>query len=205
MTRIANAERAPYRSELRERQAAETRDRILDAVVRVMARGVAELSIPAVAREAGVSVPTVYRHFGSKRGLLAEIQPHFARRAGLERMRLPESHGELRDAVRALFGRIHGMGDLVYAALASPLGRQARHLRMPERLRANRAAVDTLAPQLTDEDRDRLARLMVVLTSSSSLRTWTEYLHLAPEEAADDVAWAVRAIAAGAGQGESAA
>ena len=67
MTRIAKAPARTYRSELRAQQADETRARILDATVRVMARGLASLSIPAVAREAGVSVPTVYRHFATKR------------------------------------------------------------------------------------------------------------------------------------------
>jgi len=65
MTRIADAGR-PYNNELRAQQAEATRSRILDATIRVMAGGVGTLSIPDVAREAGVSVPTIYRHFGTK-------------------------------------------------------------------------------------------------------------------------------------------
>jgi AcrR family transcriptional regulator len=64
MNRIAIGTMGAY-NELRAAQAQATRARILEATVNVMARGVASVSIPAVAREARVSVPTVYRHFGT--------------------------------------------------------------------------------------------------------------------------------------------
>ena len=67
-------------NELRAAQAQATRARILEATVAVMARGVASVSIPAVAREAGVSVPTVYRHFATKRDLLTSVFPHVLHR-----------------------------------------------------------------------------------------------------------------------------
>lgn len=199
MTRVVNkGSSRPYRSALRDRQANETRDRILDAVVQVMARGVADLSIPAVAREAGVSLRTVYRHFANKRELLAELQPYFARRAGMETMPPPRSLEELHYGVRTLFTRIHEMGPVGYAALASPIGSKARHLRMAERRRLIREGVDAIGPDLTDEWRERLARLLAILTSSASLRMWTEHLDLTPDEASDDVAAVIRAVVAGA-------
>ena len=49
MVRIANGRQREYRSELRAEQAEETRKRILDATLRVMAGGVATVSVPAVA------------------------------------------------------------------------------------------------------------------------------------------------------------
>lgn len=198
MTRVVNGSSRPYRSVLRDRQASETRDRILDAVVRVMARGVAELSIPAVAREADVSVRTVYRHFANKRELLTELQPYFARRTGMETMPAPRSLDELHYGVRTLFTRIHDMGPVGYAALASPLGSQARHLRMTERRRLIREGVDAIGPDLTEEWRERMARLVAILISSASLRMWTEHLGLTPDEASDDVAAVIRAVVAGA-------
>ncbi len=85
MTRIVNT-KAParyYRSELRAQQAEDTRARILDAALRVMADGFASVSIPNVAREAGVSVPTVYRHFKTKQDLLDALYPYLIRRSGL--------------------------------------------------------------------------------------------------------------------------
>src|SRR3990172_5060569 len=88
-------EARPYASALRDEQVEATRVRILDALVRTMANGVAGLSIPAVAREARVSVPTVYRHFGSKEGLLAALSPYVLARAGLVPDPVPETLAEL--------------------------------------------------------------------------------------------------------------
>lgn len=197
MDRVVPAPR-PYRRQLRDGQATETRDRILGAVVEVMARGVAELSIPAVAQQAGVSVRTVYRHFPSKRQLVAELQPYLARRTGMEVMPAPRSVDELHYAVRTLFTRIHQIGPVGYAALASPIGSKARHARMGQRRRSIGASVDAIAPELTDEWRERLGRLIAILTSSASLRLWTEHLGLSPAEASDDVAAVIRAVIAGA-------
>ena len=101
MTRIANDTGRSYRSQLRDEQAEATRARILDATIRVIARGLANVSIPAVAREAGVSVPTIYRHFGTKDDLLAAVYPHVVRRAGLHELVPPRSVDELLDGLRA--------------------------------------------------------------------------------------------------------
>ena len=99
-----------YRSQLRTQQAEETRSRILEATIRVMAGGIASVSIPEVAREAGVSVPTVYRHFGTKRNLLAAVYPHLARRAGLGELIVPESVDGFREMVRTMFTGLELLG-----------------------------------------------------------------------------------------------
>src|SRR5687767_1255825 len=88
-----------YDNSHRAAQAAQTRDLILDALVRVMARGVAELSMPAVAREAGVSLRTVYRHFPTKRDLLAALDAHLAARIGYSLDPFPGDLAELADHI----------------------------------------------------------------------------------------------------------
>lgn len=197
MTRIVNRTR-PYRSQLREEQAEETRGRILDATVRVSADGPASLSIPAIAREAGVSVPTIYRHFGTKQDLLAAVYPHVVRRAGLDKLRPPRSIEELRDGVRAHFDRVESFDDLARAAMASPASAEVRALSMPDRLAVFRRIADTIKPRLAEPDRDRVARLLVVLTASSSLRMWRDHLGSSVDEAADDIDWIVQAAIAAA-------
>ncbi len=62
-----------YRSERRAIQARETRRRVLAAAAnRFQQRGYAASTVPAIAAAAGVSVPTVEAHFGSKVNLLKE-------------------------------------------------------------------------------------------------------------------------------------
>ena len=198
MTRIANAATRTYHSELRAEQAEETRSRILDAAMRVMATGIASLSVPAVAREAGVSVPTVYRHFGTKAELLAELYPHAARRAGLDGVPDPSTVGDVRSAVRAVFERLDALDDVGRAALVSPIADQVRHTTMPSRFERIRAIGKSIEPPLTNADLDRITRILVILISSSSLRTWRDHLGASSEQVADDIDWILRAAIAAA-------
>jgi AcrR family transcriptional regulator len=200
MTRITKGTAAPrpYRSELRETQAAATRDRILDAAIRVMARGLAGVSIPAVAREAGVSVPTVYRHFATKATLLESIYPFLMRRSGVDRLPMPRTIGEVRGAVRAIFERLETLDDVARVAALSPGGDEARHASIPGRLDIARGLAELQDPRLTATDRERIARLTTVLVNSGSLRMWRTHLGLSLEEAADDIDWILRAAVAAA-------
>jgi AcrR family transcriptional regulator len=202
MTRIANDSARTYRSELRAQQAEGTQARILEATVSVMARGVASVSIPAVAREAGVSVPTVYRHFRTKRDLLAAVFPHVVRRAGLDELVPPRSIDELGRGVRALFERIDSAGDLARAAAASPAAEEVRRVDMPARLEMSRRLADSIVPKLTPGDRDRIARLLTILISASALRVWRDHLGSTVEEAAKDIDWVISAAIAASTRSE---
>lgn len=57
---------------------AERRDQLLAAAERVIARTGPQVSMDAVAAEAGVSKPIVYRHFGDKSGLARAVGERFA-------------------------------------------------------------------------------------------------------------------------------
>ena len=128
MTHLANKAARAYRSDLRAEQAEDTRGRILDAALRVMASGVASRSMPAVAREAGVSVPTCHlRHFGTKADLLAAMYPHAARRSGLDKLPDPTSLRDVRTSLRAFFEHIDALDDMARAAMASPVADEVRH------------------------------------------------------------------------------
>ena len=189
-------------NELRAAQAEATRTRILEATVNVMARGVASVSIPAVAREAGVSVPTVYRHFGTKRDLLAAIFPYIVGRAALDELVPPRSIDELGHGVRALFERLDAAGDLARAASASPAADEVRRVDMPARKDFSRRLADSVVPKLTPMDRDRIARLLTILISASALRVWRDHLGSSVEEAADDIDWVIRAAIAASTRSE---
>lgn len=189
-------------NELRAAQSEATRARILDATLRVIARGVATVSIPAVAREAGVSVPTVYRHFGTKRVLLSAVLPHILRRAGLDELVPPRSIDELGAGVRAFFERIDSAGDLARAAAASPAVEEVRRADMPARLEMNRRLADSIVPKLTPGDRDRITRLLTILVSASALRVWRDHLGSTVEEAANDVDWVIKAAIAASTRSE---
>ena len=196
MSRIANAEARPYRSELREQQADETRERILEATIRVMAKDAAGLSIPAIAREAGVSVPTVYRHFGNKAALLAAIYPYLGRRAGLQNLVVPTSVPEFKQMVLRIFSQLETLGEGTRQAMSSPASDELRRMQMPERIAVSRRFAATVLPNGTRVEQDRLARVLVVLSSSSAMRVWRDHIGTSVKQAADDIDWILRAAIA---------
>jgi AcrR family transcriptional regulator len=71
---MAEIKKRVYRSLTRQRQARETRQRIVETTRQLLeTEGYAGMTIEAVARQAEVSVQTVYAVFGSKTGILAEL------------------------------------------------------------------------------------------------------------------------------------
>jgi AcrR family transcriptional regulator len=81
-------ERRPYRQTARAAAAAATRERILEvATEHFLARYYDDVTLAAIAEEAGVTQQTVINHFGSKEGLLeavaGQLDPEHSRKTGL--------------------------------------------------------------------------------------------------------------------------
>jgi AcrR family transcriptional regulator len=197
MNRITNVKRRgeprAYASPLRDEQVEVTRKRILDALVRTMGRGVAGLSVPAVAKEAGVSVPTVYRHFRTKADLVEALAPYLARKTGL--MEIPDAGRlDLRAVTRELYRRNEAMDAEVRAAMASELGREVRRRTMPERLTLIRKYMAERVPGVAGAKLDRLTRVAMILMSSATMRAYKDYLGTNAMDAAEDVAWTLEIL-----------
>jgi AcrR family transcriptional regulator len=128
-----------YRSDLRQKQADETRRKIADAARRLfLTVGFDGTTIDAIAREAGVAAQTVYSTFGSKRGILVELMERsafgpsteeairqvVATHDPIERLRLiPRIARQVYDARRAELELLQGTG-----AIAPELAALAREI-----------------------------------------------------------------------------
>src|SRR6516164_4208903 len=107
-TKPAKSKRRTYRSPLRDERVIQTRERILEALVQVLARnGIADLSVPLVAREAQVSIPSVYRYFPTKKDLFAALDDYAHTKGGFSFSDLPPSNTpeELAGLIAELFER----------------------------------------------------------------------------------------------------
>jgi hypothetical protein len=123
---------------------------------------------------------------------------HVVRRSGPGELVAPRTLDDLRDGVRAIFERLDSADDLARAAMASPAAAEVRRMGMPARLEIYRRLAEAIAPKLAQGDRDRIARVLTILISSSALRLWRDHLGSSVEEAADDIDWVIRAaVAAG--------
>jgi AcrR family transcriptional regulator len=180
-----------YASPLRAEQAKATALRIVDAAIRVLERRPADLSIPAVAAEAGVSVPTVYHHFGDKAGLISAVSDHLDRSALVERPAQPTTPAELANHARSVFPRLNGRHALMAPAFRLPEGEAVRRDQIAERVAMVRTALAPVEPGFDPVSFERLVAILTVLSTSETVGMLQGYLDLTPTDAAEAVAWAI--------------
>jgi AcrR family transcriptional regulator len=168
--------RRPYHSPVRQRQAEQTRARILAAARDLFrAAGYATTTMDAIASSAQVSAKTVEAAFGSKRGVLAALVDPLAS-AGPPR--------DLVDQIRAADDPLHRL------RLVAELTRRSYERSVPEfELMRGAAAVapevTAVAQQIESRRRANQARLAAYLDERGLLRS-----DLAPDEATD-IIWAL--------------
>jgi AcrR family transcriptional regulator len=189
-----------YVSPLRQKQSESTRRRIVEAVARVLARGLTELSVPAVAVEAEVSVATVYRHFKNKQELVAGLERHYAEQIGITEFLEGAGSGmtldQVVEAVPSVFVRRERLDPTLRAALASDLVGEYRRIHRPERLAPVEKLVRQSFPGRPEEELRHLRDLVAMLTSSAALRAFVTVAGSSPEEAGATVSWALRRLLA---------
>lgn len=113
-----------YRSEVRKAAAEGTKAAITAAARKLFTeRGFAATPIEAIAREAGVAVPTVYAVFGNKRAILVAIMDTMDQDAAVDSVYEAMARGtvlEQRDAVVAFLLRMFTKGaDVIRATRAA--------------------------------------------------------------------------------------
>ena len=161
--------RRPYRMTARAAAVGETREGILDAVVALhLSRLSADISLADIATEAGVSVQTVLRHFGTREGLLEAALQWASDDIEEERRADP---GDVAGAVRAVVRHYELRGDGVLLLLGQEAS-QAFAARITARGREvhRRWVADVFAPVLPRRSgRDQALDLLVVATD---VYTW---------------------------------
>jgi AcrR family transcriptional regulator len=191
-----------YRSPLREERAAQTRERILEGLVRVMAKnGIAELSVPLIAREAGVSIPSVYRYFPTKRHLVAALDEYAHRKGSFDFSEFPplETPEDLANIIPTTFDRREAIEPTLSAAMSSGIGYAIRRPEFKERTQYLANALKPATKHLKPKEATWMIDIVLILNSHACVRAFKDYLGLNTQEAAKRVAWAIRTLARGAG------
>lgn len=175
-------------TDLRQDQREATRARIVAAVSDLVAHDhPASISVPAVARRAGVGVATVYRYFPNKEELLDAAAVAPTTRA----TRLPASYDELGPVLAEAWADLATQLPLVRGQLASAAGRDLRRRRWETR---QAVAAGSLRDRGIDPDSPAGRRLLGatdVLTSSTALLELHDKAGVPVDEAAEWCTWAV--------------
>lgn len=188
------SERDPSVPTLRERQVAQTRDLILDALTTLLAdRRADEVSMRDIAAEAGVSERTVYRHFPDRRALLDGLSQRLPPIADKPSFGV----GGL-DDLAATSRRLMEMLDehQVSARAEAVLNADPRHFAADTRANT-RNMLDLLAtglPELDERERLRIAAVIRCLASTQAWLRMREEFGVPGVESGPVVAWVIDTI-----------
>ena len=186
--------RRSYTSPLRASQRDATRRAIAQAAYELLRLSPDELTVPAIAARAGVSVPTVNRHFGSRQALLEGVVAHVdslgdggAPRADLD----PATYfgAGLEPLVRQLFTRFSSVAMPLGGSTTAAIMELRSKVTIPRRRRFTDDAIAKMLPGLEEPHRTWLSDLLVVLLSSSMVHTMQSYLGLSADESATRMHW----------------
>lgn len=170
-----------------------TRDRIITALAELIeSEHPLDVTMAAVAQQAGVSEPTIYRHFPSKRRLFAALGSELYRRTTVGVA--PSSLDELLDVLPTVYERFAGMEATVRWNLAAPKGDMVRPP-AAERLPILRDALGELLDDLPPDEAEFLVRGVLLLTAPTSMLYWQDYLGITVDEAAATASWLIGRLA----------
>lgn len=158
-----------YESPLRERQAQQTRDGILDAMVALLAeRAVDEVTTKEIARVAGVAERTVYRHFPDRMALVEALTDRFMDSEGVAPT-VPTQFDDLGAAAVELMGVLEA--NHVEAQAEALLNADPRRFTRRTSLHT-RQFIDLVANGLPDLDPGQRQSLGAVIRTLVSAQTW---------------------------------
>ena len=193
---MTTAARRPYRSPLREEQAQRTRDVILDALTDLLAEHrVDEVSTKQIAERAGVSLPTVYRHFPDRAALVEGL----ANRVDLAASSHPVGRGATSlDDLVAWGGAAYRAADEHYRTTVAEavLNSDPRRFSNASRRRSEEMAqlVRDEFPEMSADDHLRITALFRTLASIQTWLRMREEFGLTGDQSGPVVQWAIATL-----------
>jgi AcrR family transcriptional regulator len=177
----------PYESPNRKAQAEETQRRILLALVDLLVEErPGTVSIPQVARRAGVSVRIVYHYFPTKEALFERLTQSMDDLVTIPaggRPVMAHSPAELADALPAQYRFLEANRRAFLALTVSEFGDQVAQ--------RTDAALAPLNDTLDDDEMRRLRGVIGLLSSFDGFEALTTAWGLSTEEAAETASWAI--------------
>lgn len=178
------------RTSLRADHLEQTRARILDAAIAQMQDAPVEsLTVAGVAKRAGVTERTVYRHFQTRDALLAAVWPRMQSLVGSRGF--PQTAADLVATPRRLFPAFDRQEGPVRASVYSEAGREVRLRANDARQAAMLACVRDALPELDEKAAYMRAAAVQLLNSAFAWSAMRDFWNLDGEAAGDAAAEAI--------------
>jgi AcrR family transcriptional regulator len=185
----------PYTNSLREEQAAQTRSRILEATVALLAEsGEGDVAMPEVAARAGVSLRTVYRNFPTRDALLDGVAEWITAQFAA-RMSVFPTTADGYEALIAQLPLVFELEPLYRALFASAPGRAAHARSNVDRGQMIQRAFASELQGMGAVQRRRFAAVMHLVGSSNGALFLKDYAGLSPRDIVRAMGWASRVLA----------
>ena len=185
-----------YSSPLRESQANRTRDLILDALTELLSdHRVDEVSTKQIAALAGVSLPTIYRHFPDRAALVEGLADRIDQKAGAYHGSTPPATIE-EGAAWAEAANKAADGHAVETTAEAVLNADPRRYSEVSRRHTGeiKQAVARSLPELGERDQRHFVALMRTLVSVQTWLRMREEFGMDGTESGQAVSWAVRTL-----------
>jgi AcrR family transcriptional regulator len=183
--------RRPYTSSLRERQAGQTRELILSTAAELIAQeGLQALSVAEVARQAGVSLRTVWRNFAN----LDEMIDALDRRAADMGPTLHPSFDELDAHVVTQFDFFEANSSFILSSVYWRFSQNQSPPARSERLRAFLNAFEQATPGLQPDLRRAGEAALALLPNAMAWAILRKEFDWSSEEAGRAVGWILQLV-----------
>jgi AcrR family transcriptional regulator len=184
---------------IRQEQIALTRKRILDAVIELSGDLDADdVTVADVSRRSGIASSTIYRHFPTRDEMVAAAAMGRLRQF-INRDATSWGIEDMRAHLVALWTDLASNLPLARQGAISEVGREMRRVRFKSVRQMTEDALRAIGKDPGNPDVRRFVACMEALQSTHAFLDFHERQGLTPEEAADAVVWAVKAMGAAAG------
>jgi AcrR family transcriptional regulator len=178
---------------LREKQTDETRRLILDAAATELAQsGLRDTSIGKIAKLAGVSARTVYRHFPTHEALIEALAAWASDAATT--LHYPETLDQLPSAAVRLFRAFDERKALIRALILTQTGRELRARTAKQRSEKLKRIVAGVCGSLEPAEALRVRAVLHYLFSAQAWQWMQDTYGLDGDAAGQAVAWALETL-----------
>jgi AcrR family transcriptional regulator len=195
MNSVSLSARKAGRPRLRVEQTQLTRARIETALAELLKEhgGVEGITFKSVAKKAGVTEMTVYRHYPTRADLLHSMWQQMNRELG-PGVRMPETTQDLIAQHLEMFAGFDRIPAQITASITTPQGREMRASLNRKRRKAFLSIVAELAPDSDQVTRTRAAGVLQLLHSALAWFSLREQWGMSGAEAGRATQWAIELI-----------